>query len=112
MTAGRFTDVYYTLTCPEPAGSLIVDVTTSGTNPPGGHTVYVVRSSDYYCYDGTCTTRSVLATGQVRFDRVPVGEYYVQLRSLARNCSSTPGFHTVQIAANGTTRVAFQVNCV
>jgi hypothetical protein len=112
VVAGRVTQVLYSLSCPVPIGSLIVDVATTGTNHPAGYTVRMTRTDDPYCYDSWCSSRTVAPNGQVRFDRMGVGDYYVNVHTFARNCTPAPGTHTVRIERDTTIRVAFVVSCV
>jgi hypothetical protein len=112
VTAGAITDVAFSLTCPGPGRSLLVAVTTTGTNQPGDYTIRVQEPSDYYCYYGTCQFRNVSANGTVRFDELSLVDYYVELERVPANCSASPEFHgNVSVQSDRLVQVAFAVHC-
>jgi hypothetical protein len=111
VTAGQITRVTFSVTCPPPTGSILVAVTTTGANLPGGYNVRVGEVTDYYCYYYTCQFAFVLRNGSVRFDGLSLIAYYIQL-GVPRNCSVSPAIRNVQVEANRVVPVAFAVSCI
>jgi len=109
VTAGHITDAFFFLTCPP--GSLVVSVTTTGTNRPSAYAVHVDQAGAYYCYTGLCYRRGVNATGQVWFDDLPLTVYHVTLGGVPQNCAAAPGQQTVHLPANGPGHVSFAISC-
>lgn len=108
VTAGRITEAYFMVLC---QGSLVVSVTTTGTNQPTGYTVYAVKTDEYYCDDGGCANGIVSATGSILFEGLPIGEYNVGLEGVPANCAATPGTQTVEVLLNVARRADIAVRC-
>jgi hypothetical protein len=112
VVAGQITDVAFSMTCPDPGRTLVVAVTTTGTNQPASYVIRIQEDDDFYCYSYTCQFKSVTANGSVRFDGLSVVSYYVQLDHVPANCKASPEFHgSVMVQADRPVQVAFAVHC-
>ena len=113
VVAGQITDVAFSMTCPDPGRTLVVAVTTTGTNQPDGYVIRLQEEDDFYCYSYTCRFKSVTANGSVRFDGLSVVSYYVQLQHVPANCNASPEFHSsVMVQADRPVQVAFAIHCM
>lgn len=110
VTAGRIIHAYFSLTCPP--GSLVVTVTTTGTNRPAAYRAHIVQLDDPYCDlgIGICKSEFVDATGSVWFDRLSLTDYQVTL-AVPRNCAVTPGWQKARLTTRGPAHAPFVVNC-
>ena len=112
VVAGQITDVVFSMTCPDPGRTIVVAVTTTGTNQANGYVIRLQEADDFYCYSSTCQFKSVTANGSVRFDKLSVVSYYVQLDRVPAHCNATPAFHgSVMVQVDRPVQVAFAVHC-
>ena len=92
--------------CSPPAGALVVDVTTTGTD---------VDADGYLVSVGETITRSVSTNGSATFEGLPAGDYLVELTGVAGNCAvvvdETPNPRTVTLTPGASTATTFFVHC-
>jgi hypothetical protein len=85
------------------AGSIQVDVTTSGADlDPDGYLVSL---------DGSALALPLPVSGSASFPDVEVGEHTVAFSGLASNCTADAGSRNVNVVAGDTAAVAFAVSC-
>jgi hypothetical protein len=96
--------------CGPPAGALVVDVTTTGTDVDDGYVVSVIQT-----LTGQAVTKALTTNGSVTFEGQAAGEYLVQLSGVASNCAvvvdETPNPRTIVLAPGASSATSFFVHC-
>lgn len=91
--------------CGPPAGALVVDVTTTGTDVDDGYLVSV----------GEGVTKPLTTNGSATFEGLAAGEYEVELSGVAGNCAvvidETPNPRTIVLTAGASSATSFFVHC-
>ncbi len=106
VTSSASASVTFFVHCSPPAGSLVVDVTTTGTD---------VDADGYMVSVGETITKTVSTNGSATFEGLAAGEYLVELSGVASNCAvvidETPNPRTITLTPGASTATTFFVHC-
>ena len=106
VTSSASASMTFYVHCSPPAGSLVVDVTTTGTD---------VDADGYMVSVGETITKTVSTNGSATFEGLAAGEYLVELSGVAGNCQvvidETPNPRTITLTPGASTATTFFVHC-